>query len=170
MRAKLSPAIRRAAKPKAALPAPAQTAAERRTADAATRALIKSMAPASTGVLAGMRRILRKRLATAHEIVYEYRNWFVISYSPTTHGFEGVLAIRGDATAVKLYFNRGKSLPDPDKLLQGSGTQARFVVVERASALNRPAVGRLLDLAIANTPAKFVAEGKGAVLIRSASL
>jgi hypothetical protein len=127
------------------------------------------MAPGSARLLASLRRSLRKRLPTAHEIVYEYRSWFVISYSPTTHGFEGVLAIRGDAAAVKLYFNRGKSLPDPDKLLQGSGTQARFIVVESAAALNRPAVARLLDLAIANTPAKFATEGKGAVLIRPAS-
>ena len=64
---------------------------------------------------------LRKRLPTAHEVVYEYRDCFVISYSPNERGYEGVLAIRASADGVKLYFNRGKGLPDPEKLLQGSG-------------------------------------------------
>ena len=69
---------------------------------------------------------------------------FVISYSPNEHGYEGVLAIRGSANGVKLYFNRGKELPDPAKLLQGSGNQTRWIDVEGASTLARPA-GRAPD-------------------------
>ena len=60
-----------------------------------------------------MRRSLRKRLPAAHELVYEYRDSFVISHSPSERGFEGVFAIRGSAEGVRLYFNRGKGLPDP---------------------------------------------------------
>jgi hypothetical protein len=45
--------------------------------------------------------------------VYEYRDWFVISYSPNERGYEGVLVIRASANGVGLYFNRGKELPDP---------------------------------------------------------
>ncbi len=82
-----------------------------------------------------MRRSLRKRLPTAHEVVYEYRDWFVISYSPNEHGYDGVLAIRGSADGVKLYFNRGKGLPDPAKVLRGSGTQVRFIQMEGAPTL-----------------------------------
>ena len=70
-----------------------------------------------------MRRWLRKRLPTAHEVVYEYRDCFVISYSPNERGYEGVLAIRASADGVRLYFNHGKGLPDPEKLLQGSGNR-----------------------------------------------
>jgi hypothetical protein len=52
-------------------------------------------------------------------VVYEYRDFFVISYPPNDRGYEGVLAIRASANGVKLFFNQGKELPDPAKLLQG---------------------------------------------------
>ena len=102
-----------------------------------------------------MRRLLRKRLPTAHEVVYEYHDCFVISYSPNEHGYEGVLAIRASADGVRLYFNRGKGLPDPEKLLRGSGRQTRWIHVEGASTLARPAVARLIDEAIARNRVPF---------------
>jgi hypothetical protein len=118
-----------------------------------------------------MRRSLRKRLPTAHEVVYEYHDLraAVISFSPNEHGYEGVLGIRADANGVKLYFNRGKELPDPEKLLQGSGKQTRSIDVEGASTLARPAVASLIDEAIARNPVPFALAGRGSVVIRSAS-
>ena len=116
-----------------------------------------------------MRRCLRKRLPTAYEVVYEYRDWFVISYSPSERGYEGVLAIRASADGVKLYFNQGKQLSDPAKLLQGSGTQARWTNLESASTLARPAVASLIDEAIARNRVPFARVGRGPVLIRSTS-
>ena len=116
-----------------------------------------------------MRRWLRKRLPTAHEVVYEYRDWFVISYSPNEHGYEGVLGIRASADGVKLFFNYAKDLPDPAKLLQGSGSQCRSIDVEGASTLARPEVARLIDEAIARNPAPFARAGRGSVVIRSTS-
>jgi hypothetical protein len=102
-------------------------------------------------------------------VVYEYRDWFVISYSPNEHGYEGVLAIRASADGVKLYFNRGKELPDPAKLLQGSGNQTRSIDVEGASTLTRPEVACLIDEAIARNIVPFAHAGRGSVVIRSAS-
>ena len=114
-----------------------------------------------------MRRSLRKSLPTAHEVVYEYRDFFVISYSPNDRGYEGVLAIRASADAVKLYFNRGKELPDPAKLLQGSGNQTRWINVEGASTLAHPQVARLIDESIAHNRVPFARAGRGSVVIRS---
>lgn len=146
-----------------------QTVAERRSAEAQLRALIAKFAPAHLRLIGAMRRSLRKRLPTAHEVVYEYRDWFVISYSPSERGYEGVLAIRASADGVRLYFNRSKELPDPAKLLQGSGGQARWINLESASTLARPAVASLLDEAIARNRVPFARAGRGPVLIRSAS-
>src|SRR5262245_45772508 len=126
-----------------------QSGAERRAAVAQLGTLIARFAPAHLRLVGAVRRRLRKRLPTAHEVVYEYRTWFVISYSPSERGYEGVLAIRGSADGVRLYFNRGKDLPDPAKLLQGS-SQTRWIHVEGASALARPEVARLIDEAIAH--------------------
>jgi hypothetical protein len=115
-----------------------------------------------------MRRWLLKRLPTTHEIVYEYRDCFVISYSPNEHGYEGVLAIRASADGVKLYFNQGKDLKDPAKLLQGS-SQKRWIFMEGASTLARPEVTRLIDEAIARNRVPFARAGRGSMVIRSTS-
>jgi hypothetical protein len=123
-------------------------------AEAEATALIAKFAPEHVRLVAAMRKSLRKRLPTAHEVVYEYRSWFVISYSPSEHGYEGVLSIRGDADGVKFYFTQGKNLPDPEKLLNGSA-QVRFIDVEGASTLARPAVARLIDEAIARNRVPF---------------
>ena len=114
-----------------------------------------------------MRRWLRKRLPTAHEVVYEYSGFFVISCSPSERGYEGVFAIRTSADGVRLYFNRGKELPDPAKLFQGSGGQTRWIHLEGASTLARPAVARLIDEAIARNRVPFARTGRGPVVIRS---
>jgi hypothetical protein len=146
-----------------------QSAVARRSAEAELRRLIAKFASAHQRLVGAVRRALRKRLPTAHEVVYEYRDCFVISYSPNERGYEGVLAIRASANGVKLYFNRGKELPDPEKLLRGAGSQVRSIEVEGASTLARPAVTRLIDEAIARNRAPFAPAGRGPVVIRSGS-
>ena len=91
-------------------PLTTQSAAARRSAEAGLRGLITKFAPAHQRLIGAVRRCLQKRLPTAHELVYEYRDSFVISYSPDDRGYEGVLAIRASAGGVDLYFNRGKEL------------------------------------------------------------
>src|SRR5207342_3525088 len=86
-----------------------QSASARRAAEAELSGLIDKFSPTQLRLIAAMRRSLLKRLPTAHEVVYEYRDCFVISYSPSGHGYEGVLGIRGSAEDVRLYFNQGKA-------------------------------------------------------------
>jgi hypothetical protein len=144
----------------------AQSAGERRAAEAELSALLAKFAPAHQRPLAATLRWLRRRLPTAHEVVYEYKDFFVISYSPNGRGNEGVLAIRASANGLRLYFNPGKGLPDPEKLLQGSG-QTRWIHLESAATFARPAVARLVDEAIARNQVPFARTGRGPVVIRS---
>ena len=146
-----------------------QSAVARRSTETQLRTLIAKFAPAHLRLIGAMRRWLRKRLPTAHEVVYEYRDFVVISYSPNERGYEGILAIRASANGVRLYFNRGKELPDPEKLLQGSGKQTRSIEVAGASTLGRPAVALLIDEAIARNGVPFADTGRGPVVIRSTS-
>ena len=161
---------RRSVQVEVEVPGSAQSEAARRSAEAQLRAIIDKFAPAHLRLIGAMRRCLQKRLPTAHEVVYEYQNLgaVVISFSPNERGYEGALAIRADADGVKLYFNRGKELPDPEKLLQGS-SQTRWIGVEGASTLARPEVARLIEEAIARNPVPFAPAGRGSVVIRSAS-
>ncbi len=145
-----------------------QSAVERRAAEAELRRLIAKFATGQERLLAAVRRSLRKRLPTAHEVVYEYKDSFVISFSPSERGYEGVFAIRGSADGVRLYFNRGKGLPDPAKLLRGS-SQTRWMHVEKASTLSRAEVASLIDAALARNRVPFAPVGRGPIVIRSTS-
>jgi hypothetical protein len=144
-----------------------QTAAARRAVDAQLRALVAKLAPAHQRLTGALRRWLRKRLPAAHELVYEYSDCVVISFAPDERGYEGVLAVRASANGVRLYINRGKGLPDPEKLLQGTGKQARWMAVEGTSTLARPAVVDLIDEAMARNRIPFASSGLGPVVIRS---
>ena len=139
-----------------------------RSAEAALRTLIATFGPAHLRLTSATRRWLHQRLPTAHEVVYEYRDCFVISYSPSERGYEGVFAIRGSADGVRLYFNRGKDLSDPAKLLRGTA-MARWINLEGASTLARPEVLRLFDEAMARNRVPFARAGRGPMVIRSAS-
>ena len=149
-------------------PPSTQPAAERRAAETEVRRLVAKFAPAHDRLVSTTRRWLRKRLPTAQEVVYEYRAWFVISFSPSERGYEGVFGIRGDADGVRLYFNQGKGLPDPEKLLRGT-SQTRWVDLESASTLRRPAVEGLFTAALARNRVPFARTGRGPVVIRSAA-
>jgi hypothetical protein len=146
-----------------------RSAVARRSAEAQLKSLIAKFAPAHRRLVGAAKQWLRKRLPTAHEVVYEYRDNFVISFSPSDRGYEGVFAIRGSADGVRLYINRGKGLPDPAKLLRGTA-QARWIDLENAPTLARPEVARLVDEAIARNRVPFARTGSGSVVIRSESV
>lgn len=144
-----------------------QSKAERRLADAKLQALIDKFAPTQLRLIGTLRGSLRKRLPSAHEVVYEYRDSVVISFSPNAHGYEGVFSIKAGGNLVKLYFNRGKDLSDPTKLLKGSGTVVRSIDIDSASTLKLPEVVRLMDEAIALNPIPFDVVGSGSIVFRS---
>lgn len=145
-----------------------QSASDRRIEEVHLSSIVARCAPKHAQLINAVRRSLRKHLPSAYEIVYEYRSWLVISISPSDRGYEGVFGIRADADSVKLYFNQGKELPDPEKLLKGSA-RVRSIDLEDESTLKRPAVASLIDAAITRTRNSFAPEASGPVVIRSES-
>jgi hypothetical protein len=115
------------------------------------------------------RKAMRRRMRTACELIYDNYNFFVIGYSPTERPSDAICSIAAAANGVSLFFVHGKSLPDPKKILLGSGNQVRFVRLDSAAVLDRPEVEALLAAAIAHSKAPFQATGKGKVIIRSIS-
>lgn len=136
-------------------------------AEAQIATLIAEFAPAHERLVRDVRSWLRKRLPGAHEIVYEYRDSFVISYSPSEHGYEGVFAIRASAKGVALCFNQAKGLPDPARLLRGSGKLVRSLELESAATLARPEVAALVDAALARNPVPFASADSGSLVVRA---
>src|ERR1700722_10780899 len=99
-------------------------------------------------LIRSVRKVLRKRLPTANELVYDNYNFFVIGYCTTERPSDCILSIAAGANGVGLSFYYGAALPDPHKLLLGSGSQNRFIRIESAATLGRPEVEELIAAAI----------------------
>src|ERR1700738_3378690 len=126
--------------------------------DAKTAALIRSV-----------RETLRKRLPTANELVYDNYNFFVIGYCSTERPSDCILSIAAGANGVGLSFYYGATLPDPRKVLLGSGSQNRFIRIESVATLTRPEVAELIAAAIAQAKRPLPRSGRGKLIIRSLS-
>ncbi len=137
------------------------------TPAAQLQSLIEKRDPEHQRLIRSVRLALRKRLPTANELVYEYGNSLVISYSPSEHGKEGIVSTAARAGGVDLYFNQGHRLRDPKKLLMGSAGQVRFIHLESARRLAHPDVEALVVGAIALSAVPLPSTGRGSLIIRT---
>src|SRR5438067_7033463 len=110
---------------------------------------IEKFEPAHRTLIRDVRKALRKRFPTAYELVYDNYNFFVIGYSPTEKPSDSIISVAAAANGVGLCFIHGARLPDPHKLLTGSGTQTRFIRLPSPAVLARPEVEALLAAAVA---------------------
>jgi hypothetical protein len=137
------------------------------TPDAQLRSLNDKFDPKHQKLIRSIRVALRKRLPTANELAYDYSSFFVIAYSPTDKGIDAVVSIAARADGVDLYFNHGPQLPDPKKLLQGSGKQTRFVRLKTAKHLSDPDVEAFIAAAIDRSSVALPSKGKGSLIIKT---
>ena len=115
------------------------------------------------------RKTLRRRLGTANELVYDNYNFFVIGYCSSERASDCIVSIAAAANGAALSFYHGATLPDPQRVLLGSGRQNRFVRVESAATLAQPEVEALIDAALAQAKTPLPATGRGKLIIRSIS-
>lgn len=129
--------------------------------------LIDKWEPESRKIVKSMRRILRKRFLTANELVYDYTQSLVISYSPNERGSDAIVAVSVGADGVRLFFNHGPDLPDPQGLLRGKGRQTRYIQIEAADVLRRPEVQSLLTAALNRITIPFATAGRAELILKS---
>ena len=145
------------------------TPSRRATPEAQLRAFIAKFSPADQRRIRAVRMALRKRLPTANELVWDNYNFFVIGYSPTDRPTDAVLSMAARANGIGLCFIYGAGLPDPDRVLEGSGRQTRFLRMESAARLSDPEVSALIDSAVTRAKTPYPSSGKGRLIIRSVS-
>jgi hypothetical protein len=81
-----------------------------------------------------------------------------------------MVSLAAGANGVGLSFPYcGARLPDPNKLLLGSGNQNRFIRLDSAKVLTRPEVEKLVAAAVGLAKTPLPATGRGKVIIRSIS-
>lgn len=139
------------------------------TAEARLRRFIAKFAPDEQRRIRAVRAAMRRRLPTAHELVWDNYNFLVIGYSPTERPSDAILSLAARAGGIGLCFLQGARLPDPEKLLEGSGRQTRFLRLESASRLSDPQIERLMQAAIDRALAPLPRRGRGRLIIRSVS-
>ena len=133
-------------------------------------AFIAKFDPKIAKVIRTCRAVLRKRFPTANEIVYDNYNFFVIGYCASERPSDCIVSLAANAKGVGLAFYYGARLPDPHKILLGSGNQNRFVrLTEGVATLAKPEVQELMDAAVAQAKTSLPKNGKGHLLIRSIS-
>jgi hypothetical protein len=146
-------------------------AASKKPADIAKQVdgFIVKFEPAMAKRIREVRTALRKRFPNAVEMVYDNYNFFVIGYSPTEKPTDYIVSLAANSKGVGLSFNHGADLGDPDGILEGSGSQNRFVrLVDGVKTLKAPQVAALIDAAVVNSEKPF-GDKRGFTVVRSVS-
>ena len=103
------------------------------------------------------------------DLVYDNYNFFVIGYAPNERASEAILSIAAAANGVNLAFLHGASVPDPKKLLQGSGQKNRFIRIPSVETLKSAEVLDLICAAVEQSATPLPATGGGHTVIKSIS-
>jgi hypothetical protein len=110
---------------------------------------------------------MRKRLPGAVEMVYDNYNALVIGFCPGERPSDVIFSIAVYPRWVNLFFAHGKGLRDPEKLLRGSGSRVRSIVLNSAGTLDHPAVEDLIAEALERAVVPFDFTRKRKLTIRA---
>jgi hypothetical protein len=110
---------------------------------------------------------MRARLPGAIELVYDNYNALAIGFGPSERASEAIFSIALFPRWVSLFFLQGAGLPDPNRLLKGSGKVARHLVLEDASDLDKQAFQELIASALENARTPLDDTGSSRIIIRS---
>jgi hypothetical protein len=115
--------------------------------------------------------ILRRQVPGAVELVYDNYQWLVVGFGPSERASEAVLSLVFAPRWLFICFLQdGGLLPDPERLLRGSGKQVRNVRLESARDLERPAVKALIKEALVRARVPIAPAGRGRLVIKSVSV
>jgi hypothetical protein len=115
------------------------------------------------------RSVIRKRFPSAIELVYDNYNALAIGYGPTEKTSDCIFSLAAYARGLNLYFTYGRSLPDPDGLLEGNGTQGAFIRLASVDTLAEPKVIDLIQRAVKRQRPTFSSSGRGYTVVKSIS-
>ena len=125
--------------------------------------------PAVAKLARAARAALRKRFPTAMELAYDNYQFLAIGYAATERASDCLVSLAVSPKGVALSFYYGASLPDPERILLGSGNQNRFVRLDSVARLKAPPVEALLRAAMAQAKTPLPAKGRGTLVIKSVS-
>ena len=113
---------------------------------------------------------LRRLVPGAVQIVYDNYNGLVVGFGPSERPSDAPLSILMLPNHVTLCFLKGgATLPDPERLLKGSGKSVRHVRLASAKDLDRPAIRALIGEAVKRAGVPFDPRARATLVIKSIS-
>lgn len=132
-------------------------------------ALVDKYSPTVAAEFRAARKLVRTHFPRGYELVYDTYNGLGLGYSTVAKGSGVVVSIVAYPKWVTLFFFHGTSLPDPDKMLQGSGRRIRSLRLQPFGLLRTRAVGLLLKHATAPFEPDFALLPRLKTVIKSVS-
>jgi hypothetical protein len=126
--------------------------------------------PAVAKLARAARVSLRRRFPAAIELVYDNYQFLAIGFCTTGRTSDCFVSLAVSPKGVALSFYYGATLPDPEKILLGGGSQNRYVRLESVATLVTPAVVALLSAAVAEAKTPLPSSGRGYTIIKSVSV
>ncbi len=145
-------------------PVPAPVPAEEQIA-----AFLAKFTPEMQQLITSLRTELRKLLPTASELVYDNYNFLVFGFCSAPRASDCIASLTANSKGCGLSFYYGATLPDPEHLLQGEGSQNRFIRLPSPATLSEPAVRALIAAAIAQAKVPLPATGSSETIVKSIS-
>jgi hypothetical protein len=112
---------------------------------------------------------MRKRIPGGVEFVYDNYNALVFGFGPTERPSEAVLSLAVMPRWVTLCFLKGAKLPDPKKLLKGSGSIVRNMRLSSPAQLDEPEIEDFIAQAITAAKPPFPPGSQPRTIIKSVS-
>jgi hypothetical protein len=140
-----------------------------RTSHSAKRQLamiLSGLPPAMEKLTRAVLPKIRSRLPGAVELVYDKKNSLVIGFCSDERASNVINSIAVYRNWINLYFFEGHTLPDPEGLLQGSGSTVRSIRITAASDLDTPAVKALIAEARRRADPPLDPRAKGQVILK----
>lgn len=81
------------------------------------------------------------------ETIYDAYSAVALGYGPTERMKDLVVHVAVYSGHVNIGFNDGASMPDPERLLEGSGKRIRHIAIRSEAELDRPAVRAYVEKA-----------------------
>src|SRR5579863_1833840 len=103
---------------------------------------------------------MRKLYPTALELVYDNYNALAIGYAPGEKASEAIFSIALYPKWVSFFFLQARGLSDPERLLKGSGTVCKHIVLSSPEDLNDPAIKGLMQQALEIAKVPFPHNGE----------
>jgi hypothetical protein len=166
-------AVKRASKAKAKKAKAKKAKAKKATRAATPRAQLDAFIDKYSADVAKQGRTafakMRKLLPAATVLVYDNYNALAIGFGPGEQSSKIVFSIALYPRWVSLFFAKGVGLPDPHRLLKGSGSTVRHIVVETPDALDDPRVRELMRHALHRAGTSLDDGPAGSIIIKSVS-